>query len=115
MYGSFILSIKRGLNTPTLLGIFSGVTTFCLDMVYRGGWTSKSLLVYLINVSTIKQISDRNVVLSYSRAFLDCLWACLAGTKGAKDDNVRSACTRGIYLVEAPCVEGAYFIGVTYA
>lgn len=84
-------------------------------MVYRGGWISKSLLVYLINVSTTEQISDRDVVLSYSRAFSDYLWACLASTKGAKDDNVRSACIRGIYLVEAPYAEGAYFIGVTYA
>lgn len=54
------------------------MTTFCLDVMYGSFWISKSLLVNLINMFTTKQISDGNVVLSYSRAFSDCLWAHLA-------------------------------------
>lgn len=59
-------------------------------------------------MSTTKQMSDGNKVLSCSKAFLNCLRAHLAGTEGAKGDDIRSACTENTCSVGVPCAGGIY-------
>lgn len=91
VYGSFILFTKRELSIYILLGIFSGMTNFYLDAVYWDSQTSASLLVNLINLFTIKQISEENIIMINSEYFSDCLQPSLFAAEGA---DIKSTFTR---------------------
>lgn len=104
MHGSFILSTKRGLSIRVLLGISSGVTTFCLDAVYWDGWKSASSLVNSTNLSTTEQMSDGDTMLIGSGCFPGCL---RPGSFAAEGAGVESACTEGA-CTGGTCVRGTY-------
>lgn len=57
---------------------------------------------------TIEHISNRNILLSYSKFFTIYLYLCLADIKDFKDSNIRSA-----YIGDI-CVSNTYFIKDIY-
>ena len=69
----------------------------CLDAGYSDSRESTSLSVHL---SVGKQVSDKNVIWTYSRCFSCCLRLSSFATEGANTEN---ACTRGI------CAGNAFF------
>lgn len=95
----FILLTKQELNIYMLPETSSEITTFktlfssslaiyfCLDIIYC---TSVLLWINILTLPIIKQISDWNAILIYSRYFLDCLRPRLTKAKDTKGVNIIS-------------------------
>lgn len=83
------------------------MTTFCLNIIYWSSWISVSLLVNLTILSIIKQIYNKDIILSYFKYFLYFLRLSLLVGKSASIENaytksayVKSAYTRGVGIIE---------------
>lgn len=87
---------------------------FCLDAIYQGGQVFVFLLINISNISIKKQISNRNIILTSFKYFLDLLQLLSIDAKSAKGANVEDNCIENISVNTKDACNKKIYIKVTY-